>query len=86
MHLHPLFSVDYLLDRTKTGDGFLGMGVDVLRLWVDKSLLELTSRLVDEANIVLKPTYTLFFIRNDKMASSTRSFLIFTPFLVPKMS
>ena len=27
-----------------------------------------------------------FFIRNDKMASSTRSFLIFTPFLVPKIS
>ena len=27
-----------------------------------------------------------FFIRNDKSVSSTRSFLIFTPFLVPKIS
>ena len=48
-------------------------------------------------NLTSKNEYTLlnmsfsrvlhaFFIRNDKMASSTRSFLIFTPFLVPKIS
>ena len=30
--------------------------------------------------------YTLFFIRNDKRPTSTRSFLIFTTFLVPKIS
>ena len=30
--------------------------------------------------------HAFFYIRNDKMASSTRSFLIFTPFLVPKIS
>ena len=30
--------------------------------------------------------YTRFFMRNDKMAFSTRSFLIYTLFLVPKIS
>ena len=33
-----------------------------------------------------KHMHAFFFIRNDKMTSSTRSFLIFTPFLVAKIS
>ena len=35
---------------------------------------------------VPKLIHAFFFIRNDKKASSTRSFLIFNPFLVPKIS
>ena len=52
-----------------------------IRLLLIKSFLR-NQRFV---NKILLMT-TRFFIRNDKTASSTRSFLIFTPFLVPKIS
>ena len=77
---------EHFFEKDEDKDLSKPVSVTLTDMFVDFKIISLVEMNLSANQYLKDKKVHAFFIRNDKTASSTRSFLIFTPFLVPKIS